>query len=445
MTYQIQSKSDLSTGVSLIVRVPESDIDQKALQTLLADRPDYVLPFRYKSIDGEMEFTYQAGTLSKLQHLSGMRSPDEYARLWTSILEPLLECDDWFMKPYSFAMKTEILYIDKNTQNISYVYIPSRRDCSDKNDLSEMVKDLSKQNPVADTDLQNKVLWAIVDDFNPKEFLQMLKPYETKTVKTTAQAAPSTSVPIDSAAKQQSVIPDVQKQTAKKAEADTPAQPPQIELPVMPADGLKIDLSASEKKGKEKLAKGKGKGLFGKKKEKEEKPTKKTTGGLFKKKSSEQEIIAGASAEALSSVKPVVDYSGRNVVQVSVAVQSNDDPITELLEEESGIGLKYIGNASLPNFIAVNIFPGASFSIGRFDMTVGHKQSSFEFDKSTKAVSRRHAVIERDGEGYKIIDLSSAAGTFVNGQRVLANTPFRLERGCRVSFGNSGTDYTWDE
>ena len=45
------------------------------------------------------------------------------------------------------------------------------------------------------------------------------------------------------------------------------------------------------------------------------------------------------------------------------------------------------------------------FTIGRFDANIGKKQSSFEFDKKTRAVSRRHAVIERDTDGYKIIDL----------------------------------------
>ena len=107
-------------------------------------------------------------------------------------------------------------------------------------------------------------------------------------------------------------------------------------------------------------------------------------------------------------------------------------------------GLKYTGTADFPVEIKVSIGQGSMFTIGRYDATVGKQQSSFEFDRKTKAVSRRHAVIERDSSGYKIIDLSSSAGTFVNAQKLPPNTPCELLTGNRVSFGNLGADYVWE-
>jgi len=109
-----------------------------------------------------------------------------------------------------------------------------------------------------------------------------------------------------------------------------------------------------------------------------------------------------------------------------------------------GSGFRYIGRANLPPFIQILIDRGQIFTIGRFDAAIGKKQSNFEFDKKTKAVSRRHAAIERDNDGYKIIDLSSSAGTLVNDKKLNPNTPHRLETGNRVSFGNSGADYVWE-
>jgi len=109
-----------------------------------------------------------------------------------------------------------------------------------------------------------------------------------------------------------------------------------------------------------------------------------------------------------------------------------------------GPGLRYVGHAQMPPSIRILISEGEMFTIGRFDASVGRKQSCFEFDKRTKAVSRRHAVIERDIEGYKIVDLSSSAGTFVNDKKLPPNTPHGLETGCRISFGNSGADYVWE-
>ena len=94
----------------------------------------------------------------------------------------------------------------------------------------------------------------------------------------------------------------------------------------------------------------------------------------------------------------------------------------------------------------MSIEPGQNFTIGRFDVTVGHRQSDFEFDKRTKAVSRHHAAIERDISGrYSVVDLASSAGTFVNGERLSPNVPRILERGVRVSFGTGGADYIWEE
>ena len=90
--------------------------------------------------------------------------------------------------------------------------------------------------------------------------------------------------------------------------------------------------------------------------------------------------------------------------------------------------------------------PGQAFTIGRFDVSVGHQQSDYEFDKQTKAVSRHHAAIEREQDGcYTLVDLDSKAGTFLNGERLTPNVPVPLTRGSRVSFGTGGADYIWEE
>lgn len=100
----------------------------------------------------------------------------------------------------------------------------------------------------------------------------------------------------------------------------------------------------------------------------------------------------------------------------------------------------------LPQIIVLDIARGGVFTIGRFDVSVGRKQSSFEFDKKTKAVSRHHAMIERQLDGtYLISDCGSKAGTFVNGEQLLAKVPYRLRCGDRVSFGIAGADYIWEE
>jgi len=53
-------------------------------------------------------------------------------------------------------------------------------------------------------------------------------------------------------------------------------------------------------------------------------------------------------------------------------------------------------------------------------------------------VSRRHAAIVHNGQACSfILDLGSAHGTYVNGQRLLPNIPVKLRRGSLLRFGNS--------
>ena len=112
---------------------------------------------------------------------------------------------------------------------------------------------------------------------------------------------------------------------------------------------------------------------------------------------------------------------------------------------EGGIpGLRLVGKPGLPDIIPVRVF-GRAFVIGRYDVSVGKKQCDFEFDKATKAVSRRHAAITRTGGGTTITDLNSRAGTFVNGRMITPGIPHTLKDGDRVSFGGMGADYVFEE
>lgn len=103
-----------------------------------------------------------------------------------------------------------------------------------------------------------------------------------------------------------------------------------------------------------------------------------------------------------------------------------------------------MGDQTLPRKIPVSLPVGGVFSIGRYDVTVGRRQSDFEFEGKTKAVSRYHAAVERTEEGYTVSDLDSTAGTYVDGERLTPNVPRALTRGCRVSFGTAGADYIWE-
>ena len=396
MNYEIQSKNDFLTGSYLVTKIPENELDSNALYTIQTDCPDFIIPFHYKSTNGMIEFVHKIGSQCKLQYFSGDLSPEEYTELWQSLLSPLLECSDWFMNPRSFVLDANYLYYDKNKKAVSYVYIPSTNGCCGFDAFYEMAVEVSKIITVADAALENKVLRAIIKDFNPVEFLQMLNKHVSDN------APPRESFPAPSVRfEPETVIPPVSAQ-----------QKEENEIINIEPDLKTVQNKTGRESGGYKLFSGRSK-----------------RSQAVQKSPSDENILN-------PEYKPSPPAIGRQT-EVTGITQS-----TSVLSNSPG--LRYIGHAHLPPSVRIQINEGEIFTIGRFDATLGKKQSSFEFDKKTKAVSRRHAAIERDNSGYKIIDLSSSAGTYVNDKRLPPNTPYELETGFRVSFGNSGADYVWE-
>ena len=437
MIYEIESKNDFLTGASLVVRIPEKELDKKALYTIQADKPGFILPFLYRRVDRQVELEYQIGQHSKLMYLSGGSTTKEYAELWFAILRPLLDCGDWFLNPYSFVLDAGYLYCDKNRKIVSYIYIPSVRDCADYVALKEMAAEVTKTISVADAKLENKVLRAIMKDFSPDEFLAMLESYiesyipavqtrfSPEPLMCQADSAPGiTQYPILT----QPEIPVLLSGESKPPESQQ-ATPGDIVINIQ-TEGKPAKKAAKDRKIKA--------GDSIKKEKDTSKP--KVKNGLFSRKKDEQDkenqgVAATGQPFCETTLHQTPDYP---------EPEDHSGDTQCFYDSTSGARLRLIGNLLLPPFIDVRIEDGEMFTVGRFDAAAGKQQSSFEFDKKTKAVSRRHAVIEREADVYSIVDLSSSAGTYINGQRIPPNMPCELGHGCRVAFGNAGAEYMWE-
>ncbi|MGB8452705.1 MAG: DUF6382 domain-containing protein [Anaerocolumna sp.] len=83
--------------------------------------------------------------------------------------------------------------------------------------------------------------------------------------------------------------------------------------------------------------------------------------------------------------------------------------------------------------IIVNIFP---FVIGKFN-----KDISLVIEDAS--VSRRHAVLTREGEDIFLTDLNSTNGTFINGMKLAENKPYRITDKDEISF--SQVKYIWED
>ena len=446
MIYEVHNRNDITSGAALVVRMPEEDLDKKALYTIREDRPNFILPFRSRVIDGQYEFTYQIGPQSKLQYLAGDRDHKAYAELWSGVLSPLIDCGDWFLKPYSFVLDINYVYCDKNLNAISYVYIPSVRDCSDYNGLKAMAADFSRQITVCDTEMENRVLRAIMMDFNPRAFLQMLK----------ACATAANPVPW--------VPPVQQKYVYEQRALPMPAimAPQQMDSMVsepsgfqphesiqIPSGEIIIDIPEGSKAKKKPDDSEKEKPASRSKKDKHANSKKSGFGLQHGKKTDMQreDFIKNDPKQRISQVASPPP-GGEHITAMPpmpILATAQADITNSVSYETDGAWLRLVGSSDLPQAIDVAIGEGEVFTVGRYDSAVGRQQSCFEFERTTKAVSRRHAAIERRVDSYSIIDLSSSAGTFLDGQKLPPNTPCTLQSGCRVSFGNCGADYVWEQ
>jgi hypothetical protein len=85
----------------------------------------------------------------------------------------------------------------------------------------------------------------------------------------------------------------------------------------------------------------------------------------------------------------------------------------------------------------VTIRPQVEYLIGRSDATSGIKPDLdlTTYEALEKGVSRIHAALRRGEDVISIVDLDSANGTYLNGQRLAAHQPRLLRDGDEIRLG----------
>ena len=428
MKYDIISHNHEVQGAMLTVNIPIKEVDAAALLTISKDPPDFLLPFRACCIDEQMSITYMIENKTKLQFQFRDRSTAEYIQLWKDIFNPFIQCRDWLMDPLCIVMDVQYMFFDKQTKKISMIYIPSTAPFGDREMLRKMATAITRENHCFDSNLENKVLRLFMEDFNIKSFLPVLTEYDQKYNEPKMKPSIQRDPIVEKNPVQSESLSEIQDQKFENHHEKKYGPKPEQEEDD-PIDDLKWD-----DKPKKKWA------LFRKKTE--------TPEPRSKKNKKPKEVMAGAAVVEVKHherrMRPATPYnppplSGKR------DEQPEEDEKTVLEEFNAGAYLKLLSSANLPPIIPVSIDVGDNYTIGRYDISVGRKLSDFEFDRSTRAVSRKHAVIERMGDGYYITDLDSSAGTFVDGRRLQTSTPCRIISGNRISFGNAGADYIWEE
>ncbi|HEY6542475.1 MAG TPA: FHA domain-containing protein, partial [Ktedonobacteraceae bacterium] len=90
---------------------------------------------------------------------------------------------------------------------------------------------------------------------------------------------------------------------------------------------------------------------------------------------------------------------------------------------------------------AVLIGSDGRIELGSGEITIGRELSNTIVVDDPRA-SRRHAIVRSQDQGHTIIDVGSANGTLINGQRLQINVPYILKNRDTVRIGN--TTFTFE-
>lgn len=444
MNYTIEVRSDLFEGQKLVAKIPEQDIDKKALHTINNDFPSFLVPFKQQVVNGEMVFTFSPGNSVGIHYLGGSKALEEYYRFWKSLLTPLFDCSDWFLNPLSFVLQYDHIFYDRGSDIVKYLYIPSQQNCCSSEELDALARRICETYRVSDQRLENQVLRALMEKFRPKEFLNMID----ETVHKTNQKGKET--PYNS--------PQLEQGKVKQPYAEqrlgifnSPSPEPEINKPSSSEDhvavqvhsndnglaGMNWDAMPGKKSKKENKKESKKKEKKAGKEEATPQKISKESGRLFKKKGNDKI----ANVEEYGAVNQAAMQDRQPAKAVPVAPFNDSDMDVTEIDESGPATLVRSGTGMYPEEISLPADAQTPFTIGRYDSSKGYRQSSFEFDGNLTSVSRRHAAIQLANDIYYITDIGSKNGTYVNDKQLPVGVAYALHDGDRISFGMSGPKY----
>lgn len=129
------------------------------------------------------------------------------------------------------------------------------------------------------------------------------------------------------------------------------------------------------------------------------------------------EEVVRVRAQALATLRPGAIRGAKKITKPDATAADSGSPDRTIL-----------GGVAAPSVVTT-----VSVSLeGREKTTLGRDEAS-DVALDSPLLSRRHAEVRRDGDGYVVADLDSTNGTFVNGTKV--GTPRRLVKGDQLRVG----------
>lgn len=444
------------------LNIPENqEVDHISLMVMKQDCPDFLLPIKVIEIDGELELRYELLEGIRLSYSSLKMNKKEFVVLLKSMLTPFKICGDWFLDFHNILMDANYILVGKGGQAVRYIYLPVPEYAHSDAELVDFFWNIILKAEIEDDPRFAMNLLRVLksDNANLITLLDYVSKEEQGAVGQQPDHVPEEMVQEVPAPKpfQPLSNPQAASEEAKKplgemgyrgsGGAARPGQMPK-EFGKQDVEGQLVGNLFGEDEEDEPVKRGKNeKGSKESKAPKESKPSKeKKESGLFdifkgKKKNDslkpsipanggQEAAFAGAAtalplAAAESSPGGWQDSGGygEDVTEIAMGEEVSDNSLLKLsLEDGAGY--------HCPKYIEIDLSKGFA-TVGRFDKS-GNGQSDFNFDASLSFISRRHFRVEKDGDEWRIIDLESKNGTFVNGSPLVPNMAHPLRSGDRI-------------
>lgn len=410
-SYEITTEMRGTEKVLLIKHNSEEYLNDYLVKMIEYNSIKGILPLKTQNLNGSTILNYKIGNKFKLIDLIEQNNigPNEVRLIYLRLTEAIIGMEEYFLKAEQCIYNLEYLYVD-NTLNPYLIYLPLEN--IKNQDLAKVWKEFFLSllsyfaNGKEDIFYDKLMRYLIQPNFDIKKFndflLQINQKEESKVISLEEQRelSPKSSFSFTQTSNEISATKEIETDfTKEKVMLSVPSKNEKEGL-VIPGMQNKVKIEKKEDKPKEKK---KGISLFGfgKKKEKVEKNIPQIPNKIEKQ----------------AEIK-LDDKNTDNGEWSKTVFIKPDENCTVMLSSEE----PHLMHGGM--YIPLSQFP---FSIGK---------SSASYIVSNPTVSRRHAVIIKQGEKYFIQDENSVNHTYVNGQIIGAKLPVELHEGDIIRLSN---------
>lgn len=439
-------------------------LDEIAINVIAEDCPEFIIPFRVVNINNNVSLKYKLINTIALEYASLTMDKKTFVKMYLNLLTPFVKGNDWFLDYHNFCVDPRYVYLDKEYEQVFYIYVPEYSYVNEESDILEFFRKTFHRVDISD----DKVFQVKLFQYFARDLVTLSELYQMFLEESKSVSASSTLVNVST--------------------NDVPAATPVTSesVPTVSQNPVQETTKAEEQSvAEEPTTKGIGFGLFGNKKEKtaskgfvedetpasaslgddssdevmealfgsgkkkiKEKTTsaseseKKKSGiSLFGKKKeevSQEQAATVNTTSTTSSGSAAYSLSGMSAFSVPTGVQAGSDK-TEVFVDDivvSGAFLELI-DSPIPGAMArIDLnFTKDFVVVGR--TSSDPVQPDIAFSRDFTRIGRQHARIEKRDGAYYVIDLGSQNHTLLNGQQLVPNTPYPLNDGGELTFTES--------